>query len=120
MRHLGQLGGSALVVEDGSLVGILTERDVVRAVADGANPDKAQASDYMSRMLTAIGADETMDEAARMMISQRICHLPVVDGGQIAGVLSIRAVLPLAAEGSQIVMCQIVMPRARHRLVRMV
>ena len=92
--------GSALVVEDGSLVGILTERDVVRAVAEGANPEKAQAADYMSRMLTTIGADETMEEAARIMTSQRIRHLPVVDGAQIDGVLSIRDIVQGIVQGT--------------------
>jgi CBS domain-containing protein len=92
--------GSALVVEDGSLVGILTERDVVRAVAEGANPEKAQASDYMSRMLTTISADETMEDAARIMTSQRIRHLPVVDGTRIAGVLSIRDIVQGIVQGT--------------------
>ncbi len=92
--------GSALVVEDGSLLGILTERDVVRAVAEGTNPEKAQASDYMSRMLTTVSADETMEEAARIMTSQRIRHLPVVDGTRIAGVLSIRDIVQGIVQGT--------------------
>lgn len=85
--------GSALVVEEGALVGIITERDVVRAVADGVDPEKALASDYMSRMLTTIATDETMAEAARLMTSQRIRHLPVVDRDQLVGVLSIRDIV---------------------------
>lgn len=91
--------GSALVVEDGALAGVVTERDVVRAVAQGADPERAQASDYMSRMLTTIGIDETMDDAARIMTSQRIRHLPVVDGDRIVGVLSIRDIAQWCAQG---------------------
>jgi CBS domain-containing protein len=85
--------GSALVVEDGELAGIITERDVVRAISAGAEPDKTEASAYMSRIVTTIAAHESMEEAARLMTSQRIRHLPVVDEGRLVGVLSIRDIV---------------------------
>jgi len=85
--------GSALVVGDGTLAGILTERDIVRAVADGTDLDATPASDYMSQVVTTIAANEPLGTAAQLMTSQGIRHLPVVDGDSLVGVLSIRDVM---------------------------
>jgi len=85
--------GSALVVADGKLAGILTERDIVRAVADGTDLDATPASDYMSQVVTTISASEPLGAAAQLMTSQGIRHLPVVDGDSLVGVLSIRDVM---------------------------
>lgn len=93
--------GAAIVVQDGTLVGIITERDIVRAMAEGVDAAKIPASDYMSRMLTTIGADETMGQAAQAMTSEQIRHLPVVEGGQLLGVLSIRDVVQWTVRQAQ-------------------
>jgi len=85
--------GSALVVEDGQMAGILTERDVVRAVAADVDLKAAPVSDYMSRVVTTVGPDEDMTVAAHIMAGQRIRHLPVLDGDKLQGVISIRDVV---------------------------
>ena len=85
--------GSALVVEDGQMAGILTERDVVRAVAADIDLKTTPVSDYMSRVVTTVGPDEDMTVAAQIMAGQRIRHLPVLDGDKLLGVISIRDVV---------------------------
>jgi CBS domain-containing protein len=85
--------GSAIVVGDGQLEGIVTERDVVRAVAMDVDLKATPVSEYMSRVVTSVVADEDMDVAARLMASQRIRHLPVLDGNRVVGVISIRDVV---------------------------
>lgn len=84
--------GAALIVDDGNLVGILTERDVVRAIAVGADLGTSSAADFMSRFLTTVGPQAAMNVAAEIMTGQRIRHLPVLDDGQPVGILSIREV----------------------------
>ncbi|MBI4493490.1 MAG: CBS domain-containing protein [Chloroflexi bacterium] len=81
------------IVDDGNLVGILTERDVVRAVAVGADLETSSAADFMSRLLTTVGPEQEMGVAAELMIRQRIRHLPVVDQGRLVGLLSLREVV---------------------------
>ena len=86
--------GSALVVDDGTLVGIVTERDIVRAVAEGADPERFTVSDYMTRSPMTILEECEMEDAAHAMITNRIRHLPVVDGeNKVVGMLSIRDVV---------------------------
>lgn len=84
---------AALIVDDGNLAGILTERDVVRAVAVGEDVESSTAADFMSRLLTTVGADQDMAVAAELMTRQRIRHLPVLDEGRLVGVLSLRDVV---------------------------
>jgi CBS domain-containing protein len=86
--------GSALVVNEGTLVGIVTERDVVRAVAQGADAGQSNVSDYMTASPLTIYDDSSMEEAAHEMISNRIRHIPVVDSqNQVLGILSIRDIV---------------------------
>jgi CBS domain-containing protein len=83
---------AALIVDDGNLAGILTERDIVRAVAVGADLETSPSEDFMSRMLTTVLADAEMADAAEIMVSQQIRHLPVLDDGRLVGMLSLRDV----------------------------
>ena len=73
--------------------GILSERDVVRALAEAA-PDTAAAlaqpvSALMSTDLATCGPRATVDELMRLMTDRRIRHVPVLDGGRLAGIVSI-------------------------------
>jgi CBS domain-containing protein len=83
--------GSAAVMLDGKLLGIITERDLVQAIADGVNPRKTTAGLFMSAdPATASPADEVAVVAMRM-IALGIRHLPVVDStGRPIGMLSAR------------------------------
>ena len=81
--------GAVLVLEAGGLVGIMTERDVLRAVARGLRDD-ATVADCMTRDPETIAPDDPLSLAATMMIHGGFRHLPVVEGGGVVGILSIR------------------------------
>jgi len=81
------------VIDDGELVGILTERDLARAFADGPDPRLASVGDYMTPdPLFATPATE-VEDAARMMIVAGFRHLPIIEAGKLVGVLSMRDIL---------------------------
>ncbi len=86
-RHIG-----ALVVSiDGSKIsGILSERDIVRAL-DSNGPDLLQdkVSDIMTRLVVTCRPSSTLDEIMELMTNGRFRHLPVVDNGSLAGIISI-------------------------------
>jgi CBS domain-containing protein len=84
--------GSLLVTEGGRLVGIITERDVLRAVALGANPDQSSVDEVMTAEVYTVPPDTQLQDAARQMAARQIRHLPVMDGEQILGVVSMRDV----------------------------
>jgi CBS domain-containing protein len=81
--------GAALVLEHDRLVGIFTERDVMRAVGEGPVAD-AVVADWMTRGPETIEPDEAAEHAAVLMIHGGFRHLPVVEEGKVVGILSIR------------------------------
>jgi CBS domain-containing protein len=81
--------GAILVLEGERLVGVFTERDVLRAVAHGLTPE-AVVGDFMTRGPETIEPDDTAEHAAVLMIHGGFRHLPVVDTGKVVGILSIR------------------------------
>ena len=81
--------GAALVLDEGNLLGILTERDVLRAVAQG-RVEGSTAADWMTRDPETIEPSESTDMAATLMIHGGFRHLPVVEGGSVVGIVSIR------------------------------
>jgi CBS domain-containing protein len=84
-----QQTGSLLVLEGEELVGIITERDVLRAVATGT-PLDTPVSELMSRDLITVEPGTSLREAARIMTEKWIRHLPVLEAGQLVGVVSQR------------------------------
>ena len=97
-KRMAERGVGAVVVLAGErLAGILTERDILKAVATGFEPD-ARVSDWMTRHPETIESDDTTDHAAALMIHGGFRHLPVVDGGEIKGILSIRDLMRVALE----------------------
>ncbi|HEV7897462.1 MAG TPA: CBS domain-containing protein [Planosporangium sp.] len=85
--------GSAIVLEDGGLAGIVTERDVLRAVAETSDPDDTPAGAVMTRDVVTAEPDWEVYEAAAEMAARRIRHLVITDGEQVVGVVSVRDVL---------------------------
>jgi CBS domain-containing protein len=85
--------GSAVVMQGSWLAGILTERDVLRAAASGSDLTKSPVSEWMTRNPITATPDTTIGEAAEVMLANGFRHLPVVEGRNLKGVVSIRDVL---------------------------
>jgi CBS domain-containing protein len=82
--------GSAVVLQGSFLVGILTERDVLRAAASGDDLRVEMVSEWMTPEPQSAGPDATSEEAAQLMLLGGFRHLPVVDGREVCGVVSLR------------------------------
>jgi len=81
--------GSMPVVDDGRLVGVLTDRDiVVRAVAERLDPATVRVGEVASREPVTIAPSEALDDAMEPMARNKVRRLPVVDGGRLVGVVS--------------------------------
>jgi len=91
--------GAVLVFEEGAICGILTERDVLRAVADGLD-DATLVRDRMTANPETLDADDTTEHAAVLMIHGGFRHLPVMEQGEVVGVLSIRDLMRVVLEDS--------------------
>jgi CBS domain-containing protein len=82
--------GSAVVMQGSWLTGILSERDVLRAAASGKDLTASPVSEWMTRDPTTAEAKTTTDDAAQVMLQGGFRHLPVVEGNEVKGVVSIR------------------------------
>jgi len=91
-RMWRQQTGSLLIIEDGRLTGIITERDVLRAVALGADPDRSSVDEAMTTNVFTVPPEMLLQDAAREMAARWIRHLPVVSGDEVLGVVSMRDV----------------------------
>ncbi len=82
--------GSILVVDGERLVGIFTERDVLRRVVGvSLDPRRALISEVMTSNLITITPDTTVEETTRIFTEKRCRHLPVIDHGRLVGLISI-------------------------------
>src|SRR5262245_36637860 len=82
--------GAIVVCEAGRVVGILTERDLLRAAASGYHPDDIAVSELMTPSPLTIAADATFTVAADLMMQRGVRHLPVVEKGRPVGMVSVR------------------------------
>jgi CBS domain-containing protein len=85
--------GAAIVMDDREMVGIVTERDVLGAVARRADLDGTRVEDSMTTDVVSVGPDWAIYEATAEMAAHHIRHVVVREGSQILGVLSVRDVL---------------------------
>jgi CBS domain-containing protein len=90
--------GSVVVCDGPRLVGIFTERDVLRLAATGDGFAGRQMRDVMTSRVLTIAADDDVLAAARLMSERRIRHLPVVEGENVIGMLGIRDAMRLIVE----------------------
>jgi CBS domain-containing protein len=87
--------GSAVVLEGRSVAGIFTERDVLRAAASGADLTRSSLSRWMTPDPVTGRPEIDSDEAAELMLGGGFRHLPVVEGGELVGIVSLRDLLSL-------------------------
>jgi CBS domain-containing protein len=92
--------GSALVSDFGRLIGILTERDLLRAVAGRTHSSDARVRQWMTSEPVTADPGMTAEEAGRVMLEQGFRHLPVVEDGRPVGVVSIRDVAEWSIRGA--------------------
>jgi CBS domain-containing protein/uncharacterized membrane protein len=81
---------SVLVSEPGGPMGILTERDCVNLIAEGVDPSHCSVSEHMSTGLVTVTSATDVTKAAELMAEHNIRHLPVVDRGELVGMISLR------------------------------
>jgi CBS domain-containing protein len=82
--------GAIVIVEKSAIRGIISERDVVRAIAKhGSDALVMRASEWMTARVTTCGPQDTINEVMQTMTSGRFRHLPVVENGELTGIVSI-------------------------------
>lgn len=85
--------GSAVVMQGSFLLGIITERDVLKAAAAHADLSAAKVADWMTPDPQSASPETSAEEAAQIMLLNGFRHLPVVDGRAVCGVVSLRDLL---------------------------
>jgi CBS domain-containing protein len=90
--------GSALVMDDTRLAGILTERDIVRAMSTAHDAPARPVIEWMTKKPTTTSPDTPVREALRMMVDGGFRHLPILDGETVVGVLSMRDIAKALAD----------------------
>jgi CBS domain-containing protein len=89
-KIIGDKGvGSLVITDNGNIVGVLTERDIItKCVAKGCEPSKTKVSEIMSSPVVAIDPEADIIDAAKLMVSKMIRRLPVLEGGKLVGVIT--------------------------------
>jgi|ERR687888_1220063 CBS domain-containing protein len=96
-----QQTGSLLVMDEDELLGIITERDILKAVATGTKLDGTSVGEAMTKDVITIHPGASLREAARVMTDKWIRHLPVVERGKVVGILSQRDLSGVLASALQ-------------------
>lgn len=97
-----KIGAVVLTSADGAIAGILSERDVVRALAhEGSGALAQKAASYMSRHVVTCSEEETIDQVMHKMTAGRFRHMPVVKAGKLIGVVSIGDVVKRRIEQAE-------------------
>ena len=88
--------GSVVVVDDARVIGILTERDLVRFAASGADASSSKLSEWMTEDPDTVGPDEDIARAFESLAERGYRHIPVVEGGELVGIVSMRDMMRVA------------------------
>ncbi len=100
--------GAVLVIQGGRLIGILSERDYARKIVlQGRSSADTPVRAIMTADVVTIGLDETTDRCMQLVTDRRIRHLPVVDHGQVLGVVSIGDLVKAVIEDQQVELDQL-------------
>src|SRR5690349_174627 len=97
-RKLEEIVGSVGVCEGDKLVGIFTERDVLRLAGEGSQFADVRVGDVMTRQLVTLAPDDDILDAARLMGDRKIRHLPVLEGENLLGIVGIREIVRALVE----------------------
>lgn len=111
---IGALG----VVENGNLAGVVSERDVVTHLAQGANPEHLTAGDVMSTDLVTAHPHDLILDVARRMLEAEIRHLPVIEEDKIAGFVSMRDIFEVLVDVASHEEDVVVVPSGTRVVVR--
>lgn len=82
--------GAVVIVDQGRVAGLVTERDVIACVAEGASVDETRAQDRETHDVVFAEPRQSLEEAAQAMVTRGVRHLPVVDGDELVGIVSMR------------------------------
>jgi len=94
----GRQVGSALVMDEGELAGIFTERDILRALSQDFDAPGHPVSHWMTKDPSCIAPEASVGDALNRMLDGGFRHFPVSDGGKVIGVVSMRDLSRAAAE----------------------
>ena len=85
-----RIGAALVLAPSGDVLGVISERDIVRGIAaNGQNCLTLTVRSLMTENVISCGPDDKLDDIMSMMTEHRIRHLPVMDGGRLAGIISI-------------------------------
>ena len=93
MMSARRIGAAVVIDPEHAGVGILTERDILNSVAIGEDPDAELAAQHRTEDLVYASPDWTLEDAAQAMVRGGFRHLVVVDGHEVAGLLSMRDIV---------------------------
>jgi CBS domain-containing protein len=88
-----QVGAAVVIDEELPHPSIVSERDILKSIGNGQDPDSELVRDHMSDTVIAAAPDWSLERAAMEMSRRHIRHLVVIDGGEIAGILSMRDIM---------------------------
>ncbi len=80
--------GSLIVLKEEAIAGIVTERNVLTAVASGKNPDSTAIEEIMTKKVVTVDPDQTVEAAVDLMIQNKIKKLPVVEDNKLKGIIT--------------------------------
>ena len=82
--------GDVIVMKDGSVCGIVTDRDItIRAIAEGKDPKQVRAGDICSSDLVTLSPNDSVEDAVRCMREKAIRRIPITEGGTVVGIVSL-------------------------------